>query len=403
MTIEEKLRRNPLIKRVFTLAGPDEIFLVGGFLRDFHIKGRRPQRPYDLDFVMKGDVKALAKTVSSGLGGTLVELKAGMLRVVLEDGTTVDFSQITDISDDLLRRDFTMNAMAWSPETGLIDPNCGLKDIKKGLVRGLLKQNFKDDPLRLLRAYRFSAELGFKIAPGTRQIVREMSNLIRQSASERITLEFLKLLSSKTPLKALRSALNDGLLVRILPLSFNDLRANINLISRLERNLKEVSKVSWAKGQMRPRFPQGLTYLGLLRLEGLLLSTKGTKRGLLRLAVSTNKRIETVNRLFDEFGGPRPPLALKADDPLWDVFEKAGDSLLDLLILTGKPAAFYAQAGRFLRIKRRGQLSSEEVMAHSGLGPGPELGRLISLLKRQEFEKTIRTRKQALEYIIGIT
>jgi len=385
---------DPLIKAVFLKAGVRghcPLYLVGGYLRDY-LRGRRPKRPYDLDFVVKGDVKALAKAVSSGLGGTLVELKAGMLRVVLEDGTTIDFSQIkTDISEDLARRDFTMNAMAWSSETGLIDPNCGLRDIKRGLIRGILKQNFKDDPLRLLRAYRFSAELGFDIDTGTRQIVREMSGLIRQSASERITLEFLKLLSSKTPLKALRAALNDGLLVRILPLSFNDLRANINLISRLERNLKEVSKVSWAKGQMKAMFPQGLTYPGLLRLEGLLLG-KGPKRSLLRLAVSINKRTETVNRLLDS-----------GKEPLWDVFEKAGDSLLDLLILTGKPAAFYRQAGRFLRIKRRGQLSSEEVMAHTGLGEGPELGRLISLLKRLEFEKTIRTRKQALKYIMGLT
>lgn len=95
---------------------------------------------------------------------------------------------VSDVREDLARRDFTINAMAWHPERGLLDPFGGADDLERGLIRavGDPRRRFDEDALRILRAVRFSTRMGFAIEPTTQRALREQAPLLGDVASERI-------------------------------------------------------------------------------------------------------------------------------------------------------------------------------------------------------------------------
>ena len=143
-----------------------------------------------------------------------------MIRIVLRDGMTLDFTELRGkLEDNLRERDFTMNALAWSPNTGISDPTHGIKDIERKVINAISMDNFRNDPLRLLRVYRFVSELGWKADSKTRRMASQLTSNIKKSAPERITQEFLKLLDSKNYQDALKMALDDRLLESFISLS----------------------------------------------------------------------------------------------------------------------------------------------------------------------------------------
>ncbi|MDP2168561.1 MAG: hypothetical protein Q8J64_09565 [Thermodesulfovibrionales bacterium] len=404
IAVERKILKNPAVSatfaaanRVFLVGSTDGIYLVGGYLRDL-ARGVPPRKIKDIDFVVRrGLLKALVNAVSSELGGTVVELKKErMLRIAFKDGATIDFSIFKkNILNDLKSRDFTFNAISWSPAEGIIDPFGGIRDIKQGIIRGILKNNFKDDPLRLLRTYRFLSELCIPIESSTRKNIRALSALIKYPARERITLEFLKLLNGKCPQKALSAALKDGILTEIISLSFNTLATNINIISKIEPNLNKIPNV---RRLTAARFPQDLSYVGLLRLEAVLTGSE-LKKSLLSLSSAVGKRVDAVSRLRGEFSNlSREDMGREDMGRVFELFGKCGDALTDLLILTGR-LDLIKDAQRFLRIKKRGILSSEEIMRLTGIKTGPELGKIINKMKSLQFTGKIRSRAQALKHL----
>lgn len=123
-----------------------------------------------------------------------------------------------DIAEDLARRDFTVNAMAYSPSRGIIDPFGGREDIKKRLIRavGYPNARFSEDALRMLRAVRFSARLGFEIEPETRSAIPSLADNLGLVSAERIASELCGILLSERP-EALRELYALGLLKHVLP------------------------------------------------------------------------------------------------------------------------------------------------------------------------------------------
>ena len=113
---------------------------------------------------------------------------------------------VDDLTKDLARRDFTVNAMAWSPETGLQDPFGGQEDLSARLIRcvGEAKQRFEEDALRVLRALRFAAVYDFTIEPATASALREKAPELKRIAGERIREELLKLLCGQAAGRILR-------------------------------------------------------------------------------------------------------------------------------------------------------------------------------------------------------
>ena len=151
-------------------------------------------------------------------------LKHGTLTVVLDhipyeittyrvDGAYTDHrhpdsvSFVDDVSGDLARRDFTVNAMAWSPDTGLLDLFGGREDLQNGIIRcvGDPEKRFKEDALRILRALRFASVYDFSIDPATDSAARKLAPTMAGIAGERIREELLKLLCGKGVGRILRS------------------------------------------------------------------------------------------------------------------------------------------------------------------------------------------------------
>ncbi|MCR5744168.1 MAG: HDIG domain-containing protein, partial [Lachnospiraceae bacterium] len=118
------------------------------------------------------------------------------------DGRHPESVQYTSsLTEDLRRRDFTINAMAYSDETGLVDMFDGREDLKRGIIRcvGQAHERFTEDALRMMRAVRFSAQLGFSLEENTAQAIKELSETITKISHERVRDELTKLLISDNP------------------------------------------------------------------------------------------------------------------------------------------------------------------------------------------------------------
>jgi poly(A) polymerase/tRNA nucleotidyltransferase (CCA-adding enzyme) len=125
-----------------------------------------------------------------------------------------------NLQDDLKRRDFTVNALAYSPSKGqLVDDFGGLKDIKDKIIRtvGEPKERFSEDALRLLRAVRFSTQLGFTISSETMQGVAECASLLKNISWERKRDEFTKIIESNEPVIGIGFLERLGLLEFVIP------------------------------------------------------------------------------------------------------------------------------------------------------------------------------------------
>jgi len=191
------------------------IWWVGGPVRDEVL-----QRPWlDGDVACRGAL-ALAKSISRKVHGKLIVLddQYRIYRVIIpEGGYTLDVAELQGrtIEEDLARRDFTINAMARLVGTStIIDPWKGIKDLKRKTVRTLSLKVLKEDPVRRLRAFRFAAQLNFKIDPKTLAWVRKGS--LSTIAAERIREEFLKLLVSPQTGSTLDAMDRAGLLIEII-------------------------------------------------------------------------------------------------------------------------------------------------------------------------------------------
>ena len=190
-----------------------EAFIVGGCVRDA-VLGRIPG-DWDITTSAKPEqVKEIfGKTVDTGLKhGTVTIIKHGngyevtTYRIDGEylDGRhpeTVEFTP--DLKEDLKRRDFTINAMAYSHETGIVDEFEGMEDLKRRVIRcvGCAKDRFTEDALRILRAVRFAAQLDFVIEDETYKAIAEIAPNLIHVSKERIQVELTKLLLSDHPEK----------------------------------------------------------------------------------------------------------------------------------------------------------------------------------------------------------
>jgi len=386
--LRRRILRNQCCSYVFN-AGFD-VYVIGGYLRDLLLTGKSSR---DIDFAVNGSPRRLASTVAREFGGRVVDLrKERMMRVVLKEGVTLDFARMNgDIVEDLGGRDFTINAMGWSPDSGLIDPHSGLRDLRDCRIKAISRLNLLDDPLRILRAYRFSAELGFTITASTRRLILPISGRLRSSARERITYEFFRLLNAENPISALKSAHSDGVLSQIISINNRQLQRNLKLISTLSSNSKKLLEKRFFK-----EFSQGLSRLGLLRLELLMLGAR-LEGSLLAVSSDIRKRINVTGELYNSLNND----VKSKSSELFDIFWEARDASEDLLIITDMTRLF-VELRQFNRIMAKGLMTAEEIMETSGISGGPGLGRLIKEMKRLRFMGRLRTIRDAGRWISGL-
>ena len=338
------------------LAG-EEAWIVGGAVRD-ELLGRPV---VDLD-VACADPERAARQTSRASGGAAFPLseRHGAWRVMLEDGRTLDFTPLAgSLLDDLAARDFTVNAVATALAGGPpIDPHDGLGDLGAGVLRLVTAGALDDDPLRLLRAVRFEDELGLRLEPASETAVCARVALVARPAGERILGELRRLSAG-----GWRRLDELGLLA--------GLGGSLAGIDRLLVGASAGASTGAPAGDVSP--------------ELLLVAALG--ESLLRLPVSNELRryAQTLVRAV-----------LPADRSARSIhrFRRATEPwALDALTLLGA-APELAAAVECARVAEPAEplLRGDEL----GLPPGPEIGRILSLIDEERAVGTITSRDEAL-------
>jgi tRNA nucleotidyltransferase (CCA-adding enzyme) len=255
-----------------------EAYLVGGCVRDslLHIE------PADYDITTNALPREVQKvfprniptglqhgTVSVIQNNTIIEVTTFRVDGSYEDHRRPDeVSFVSNLKDDLMRRDFTINALAMDRKGKVIDYVNGRVDLKTGRIRtvGKAEERFEEDALRMLRACRFASQLLFQIDESTQTAIHTCKTFANQLAVERIVLEFTKIWKTKLPSKGLIPLLETGLFAELPPFRHLSISTNIDhqewmnldrletklerwvyflyLISRNNKNRKQVCKTN---------------------------------------------------------------------------------------------------------------------------------------------------------------
>ena len=327
------------------LAG-GEGWLVGGALRD-ELLGRPV---VDLD-VACGEPEIAARAFARAGGGAPFPLseRHGAWRIALEDGRTVDFTPLTaGIEDDLATRDFTLNAMARPVGGGdLVDPFGGQADIAGRTIRAIGHGVFEADPLRLLRAVRLEDELGFRCDDATEDLVRRHASVAARPAGERIL----------------------GELERLSAGGFRRL-AELGLVDALggsDRLFDRIDAVDSSDYRLVCAFGDHVSSLPISR------NLDRYARTLLRAEPPADDSARALHRFR------------RATEP-WAI---------DALAFLGQPELVPAIEEARANDPAEPLLRGDEL----GLPPGPEIGRLLSLIAEERAAGTLSTREEALELV----
>ncbi len=235
---ESELKKFPFIKTAMETAEEQEydVFIVGGFVRDLILKRDKDE----IDFLVVGDGELFAKAYAEKLGIKKIDIFRNFGTAHFRYGDfDLEFvgarkesyrreSRKPEViagtfEEDINRRDFTINTLAVSVGKkdfgALIDEFNGLDDIKKKLIRTPMDplRTFDDDPLRIMRAFRFASQLRFRVDDMIMQAAGEMRERLKIVSQERISDEFLKILASPRPSVGLKLLYNSGVLEVIFP------------------------------------------------------------------------------------------------------------------------------------------------------------------------------------------
>ncbi len=435
-----------------------EVCVVGGYVRD-RLLGKSETALKDVDFVVQGSGLEFAKAFDKELKqtGSLVEFaEFDTARYVLpvhkvckvhkvescevDETIELEFAgarsekydeksrkpkvKATSLEEDLKRRDFTVNAMA--QKVGLsglskkiIDPFGGQEDLKKKILRTPLEPcvTFSEDPLRMMRAARFAAQLGFELDAGAKKAISDNRQRIKIISAERIQEEMGKLLMTNQPSVGLWILFDTKLLHEFLP-ELADLYGVEEAYGQHHKNnfahtLRVVDNIASRNGSLR------LRWAGLLHDVGKASTKKFIKgRGWtfdmhehlgkkivyqiskrLRLSTNDGKYIGKLVRWHQQ------PISLMdegiTDSAVRRLIVNLGDDLSDLLILcrsditTGNPVKLKRRLANYDYLERRigeviekdkmrafqSPVRGEEIMKECGLKPGPTVGKIKKALE----------------------
>ena len=295
LNLRENPMQLPLVQKVVAQArmSNQRAYLVGGYVRDILWFGGSKKGATDLDFAIAG-IKALDFAKQFSETNSTAENEAHFVvldeafdtaRVVFDDGAYVDFAGCVggSIETDLRRRDFTVNALAFDAD----NPECildlfeAVDDVEKRIIRAISKDSLSEDPLRLLRAFRFKATLNAQIETQTMEWIQELSPLISSVAVERINTEMFVLLNAPRAGEIVCELGKTGLLEsiyvelkdtrRVTPNDYHHLNLfdhSVETVHQLEENLHRLPV--WAREESDAQLSYGVTKLAATKLAALL-------------------------------------------------------------------------------------------------------------------------------------
>ena len=404
-----------MLRRVSASLGLQS-YVVGGCLRDL-LMGREVN---DVDIAVAGGTEALSRRFAKECGGTFfwLDKERGHSRVVIKGGggiVTFDFAPLRgeDIFADLALRDFTINALAL-PLHGavkLVDPLGGESDIRAKVVRRCSESALRDDPPRLVRAFRFAATLGFCIEAETLAAIPAHAPLIANSAGERIRDEIFRILHVPGTGSFFRLMGDVGLLgtlFGLLPSRFNPATEAMDRVEAVVEFLSRLGAETAEKGSLRlgVRVQEGITVLSLMKLAAFFDAAEiepHVAADRLRLGKAAGQIMEKLCRavaltLTDQ------PDAVSAYR-LFNACDPAGLELPLQLLACGRitEARCRELACYYLRchIPRGGNLllSGAEIMELLSVSPGRIVGEAQELLREAQCSGEVRTGAEARAFL----
>lgn len=372
-------------------------YAVGGCVRDSLLG----QTPHDWDLCTSATPEQVlelfgeAHCIPTGLqhgtvtvkhGGELYEITTFRTEGAYSDGRHPDHvAFVPDVKEDLARRDFTINAMAYNAEEGLIDPFGGQNDLAVGIVRavGEPQRRFEEDALRILRLYRFAARFGFAIDPATGQAARALCRHLDCVSEERIAEELSRLLAAPAP----GAYLEAEVLAVIFPeLDAAEFPESRRILDALEPGMEHVP----------------------VRLAALLcpLGEAGARAALRRLKCS-NALTGTVATLVREAAAGMPGAALTLTARRFlSRYDLATITDLTALCSAQHPeqaeafAALQQEAARLVETNACCRINQLAVngrdLMDAGIRPGPGLRRVLDALLEQVLTGQLPNEKAAL-------
>ena len=388
---------------------PPQACLVGGVVRDALL--RRQADYLDLDFVVPHDAVRVARKLASHYNAGFVVLdEARQIARVVFDTATVDIAQQEGetLETDLYRRDFTINAIAYNPQTQqIIDPLQGVADCRAGIIRMVSPANLQDDPLRLLRAYRQAAQLGFTIEPTTQSTICQLAPLLANIAAERVQVELNYLLQSPQGTPWLTAAWQDQLFHHWFPDTKAD---NFTQIAATD-NAAIVLAQTWqtlASQLKTPVSGKSLSWLSLAKLANLLPSEiEPAQAQLLQLKYSRAEiravliMIQYLPQLLSHVTSP---MSLREQYFFFQAVGSVFPALAVLAVAEGVSVESIAPLiNRYLNPEDQVAHPTPLVTGHDliqqlKLPPSPQIGELLTEIQIARIEGKVSTRDEALAF-----
>lgn len=387
---------------------PKSIYLVGGTVRDA-LLGRKGD-VFDLDFVVPQGAIALARSIADQYkaGFVVLDAERKIARVVFPEAT-IDFAEMVgdDLLEDLQRRDYTMNAIAYNPFTReLIDPLNGQADIQIRMIKMISLHNLAEDPLRLLRAYRQACQLNLGISTDTLVGINSLSHLLQIVAPERIRNELNYLLCHKQGMHWLMSAWDDNLITHWFPQAGKRWKISLDMelaadeLCRVWPALTEQLSIPIRESLKLPM--RAIANLAMLTesepavAEKQLLSLKYSNaeiksvlailNGLLDIPKFINRQMNVRDQyfFFQKVGKMFPALAIVAI--------AHGTEINHISLLVDRYLNPDDQVAHPISL-----ISGDELMTALNLPRGPQIGKLLLEIQLSTVEGKIGTKAAALD------
>lgn len=434
----------------------EDIYLVGGAVRDFLLG----KNTFDKDIIVKS-AEEFASRFANDNDGTFIELdkENKIYRVVLSDKVNyIDVTEADDIEQDLKRRDFTINSIAVNLKNDeIIDVTGGRLDLERGIIRSISEGNLVDDPLRILRGYRFAATLGFEIESETQRQIDKHLDLILEPARERITYEIMKLFDGKYTASVLLKA--DKLIEKIYPV-FADVKKvpknthhHLDLYEHSVETANQIQLLYETADSVIREHLEKIDFGGFSRLAHLKLASffhdigkfstwtiegerhrfikhddVGSKmaKEILKQNKFSKKQIEYIANMIKNHIYPSQVVSSEnvTEKIYMRYIRKMGDNVIDNILLAKAdrlsargPAITEAIVKEnidnldklldyYIAIKDSLKplpklLSGDEIMELKNIPQSPKLGEIITALKNEQLEGNIVSKDDAINFVLN--
>ncbi len=422
--LRKTILNDPLYGELFLLSKEldSNVYIVGGIVRDY-ITGTINKNT-DIDFTSDKALK-LARKFSRKAGGSFVMLdeEEETGRVVIKKNrnceVTMDFSQTrgNNIIDDIYKRDFTINSIAISfndcfsgHECNFIDPAGGIEDIKNKVIRVVSENSLTDDPLRMVRAFRFASKLNFDISPDTIKSIESHKDKIRWVSRERIETELFKMLDYDQSSKYVKQMYECGLFTAIIP---EATQQDWYIYKKLETILSgEFIHIFPEYSEEIKNYMTGPSRKSMIKFGFLLQGTYNLIENICRNLKMSNYKTDTVTGLVTYYRDIVQEKNKTGNTFILDFFRKTGNDGIAILFtalsagIVSKEEVTHILNIYYNKIKPLWEsprlIKGHDLIELFNLKPGPNFKKILYKIEEQQIEGIIKTREEALKFLENI-